>query len=89
MEINNENKKYIDELFEVIAKPMNTYLKEHREADNQCVTETACIMLLSRIVEMNADNYSSTPDERIKYIEESKSLAMKAFDMLKTQSTFK
>lgn len=89
MEINSENKKYIDELFKIIAKPMNTYLKEHRKADNQCVTETTCIMLLARIVEMNANDYTTTQDERIKYIDESKSLAMKAFEMLKTQSTFK
>lgn len=87
-----ENEKdviHTHRLFKRIAGAMKEYVTEFPDANISPITVTVATMFLARIIEIHAFELSDSVKERERYIDENKHLVMKAFDMLKTQSTFK
>lgn len=75
-------------LFKAMAKAVKEYLELHKDANVSRITVTTGMMFLARIVEIHAFEDCMTIEDRTRFIDDHKLLVMKAFEMLKTQSTF-
>lgn len=88
MQIKEADMKHAYALFNVVVVAMKDYLEVNPEANKSSITITVTNMLMARLVEMEVFERADSEEERLKLIESHKEMAIKAIDMVKTQSTF-